>query len=225
MTDVPAAVPAARVRAPRRRRRTAALTAAFLLPAAAGIALASAPGAAAASIPTAPTTVVNAGSGKCVDASGGATGNGTAVQQYTCNGTGAQSWQFTPTDSGYYRIGLASAPDQVWDETGVSTADGALTQLWLYGGGANQQWQPVAEASGTYHFVNRNSGKCLDVPSASTADSIQLQQYTCNGTAAQSFSLSAGITPPAGTPDFGPNVTVFDPSMPASTIQSKINSV
>ncbi|WP_435800251.1 RICIN domain-containing protein [Streptomyces misionensis] len=225
MTDVPAAVPAARVRAPHRRRRTAALTTAFLLPAAAGIALATAPSAAAASIPTAPTTVVNAGSGKCVDASGGATGNGTAVQQYACNGTGAQTWQFTPTDSGYYRIGVASAPDQVWDETDVSTADGALTQLWLYGGGANQQWLPVAEASGTYHFVNRNSGKCLDVPSASTADSVQLQQYTCNGTAAQSFSLSAGITPPAGTPDFGPNVTVFDPSMSTSTIQSKINQV
>ncbi|MET8810168.1 RICIN domain-containing protein [Streptomyces sp. NPDC004546] len=196
-----------------------------MLPAAAGIALVSAPSASAATIPTTPTTVVNANSGKCVDARAAATGNGTAVQQYTCNGTGAQSWQFTPADSGYYRIGVASAPDQVWDETGVSTADGALTQLWTYGGGANQQWLPVAEASGTYHFVNRNSGKCLDVPAASTADSVQLQQYTCNGTGAQSFTISDGIAPPPNTPDFGPNVTVFDPSMPASTIQSKINSV
>ena len=66
------------------------------------------------------------GSGKCVDARAAATANGTAVQQYTCNGSAAQSWQFTATDSGYYRIGVASAPNQVWDETGVSTADGAL---------------------------------------------------------------------------------------------------
>ncbi|MBM9510596.1 RICIN domain-containing protein [Streptomyces sp. KK5PA1] len=199
-----------------------------MLPAAAGIALISAPQAGAATIPAGATTVVNSGSGKCVDARAAATANGTAVQQYTCNGTTAQTWQFTATDSGYYRIGAASAPDQVWDETNVSTADGALTQLWLYGGGANQQWQPVAEASGAYHFVNRNSGKCLDVPSASTADSVQLQQYTCNGTAAQSFTLGSGSTtppPPAGTPDFGPNVTVFDPSMSAATIQSKITSV
>jgi hypothetical protein len=218
------------VRTRHHRRRTAALAAAVLLPASAGIALIGAPGAsgAAAAIPTAPTTVTAVGSGKCVDARAAATGDGTAVQQYTCNGSAAQSWQFTATDAGYYRIGAASAPNQVWDETGVSTADGALTQLWLYGGGSNQQWQPVAESGGSYHFVNRNSGKCLDVPSASTADSVQLQQYTCNGTAAQSFDISGtggGTTPPAGTPDFGPDVTVFDPSMSTSAIQSKINSV
>nr|WP_103887801.1 RICIN domain-containing protein [Actinacidiphila yanglinensis] len=203
-----------------------------MLPASAGIALVSAGGAsgAAAALPTAPVTVTDVGSGKCVDARAAATANGTAVQQYACNGTAAQTWQFTATDSGYYRIGVGSAPDQVWDETDTSTADGALTQLWLYGGGANQQWLPVAESGGSYHFVNRNSGKCLDVPSASTADSVQLQQYTCNGTAAQSFDLGGDSTtpptsPPAGTPDFGPNVTVFDPSMSASSIQSKINSV
>jgi len=222
------AVPGTPAPTRRRRRRTAALAAALLLPASAGLALVTARDAGAATLPTAPATVVDAGSGKCVDARAAATGNGTAVQQYTCNGTAAQSWQFTPTDSGYYRIGVSSAPDQVWDETGVSTADGALTQLWLYGGGANQQWLPVAESSGAFHFVNRNSGKCLDVPSASTADSVQLQQYTCNGTAAQSFTVSGSggtTTPPAGTPDFGPNVTVFDPSMSASAIQSQINSV
>jgi len=221
------------VRTSRHRRRTAAFAAAVLLPASAGIALISAAGAHAATIPTAPATVTNVGSGKCVDARAAASANGTAVQQYTCNGTAAQSWQFTATDSGYYRIGVSTAPDQVWDETDVSTADGALTQLWLYGGGANQQWQPVAESSGAFHFVNRNSGKCLDVPSASTADSVQLQQYTCNGTAAQSFNVSGstgGTTPPTtpptgGTPDFGPNVTIFDPSMSASTIQSKLTSV
>ena len=227
MTQV-LAVPGTPAPTRRRRRRTAALAAALLLPASAGLALVTARDAGAATLPTAPATVVDAGSGKCVDARAAATGNGTAVQQYTCNGTAAQSWQFTPTDSGYYRIGVSSAPDQVWDETGVSTADGALTQLWLYGGGANQQWLPVAESSGAFHFVNRNSGKCLDVPSASTADSVQLQQYTCNGTAAQSFTVSGSggtTTPPAGTPDFGPNVTVFDPSMSASAIQSQINSV
>ncbi|SOE45905.1 Ricin-type beta-trefoil lectin domain-like [Streptomyces sp. OV198] len=98
-------------------------------------------------------------------------------------------------------------------------------QLWTYSSGNNQQWLPVAEADGAYHFVNRNSGKCLDVPSASTADSVQLAQYTCNGTAAQSFTLGGGTTNPPGTPDFGPNVTVFDPAMSASSIQSKLDSV
>ena len=84
----------------------------------------------------------------------------------------------------------ATAPRSL-DVTDVSTADNAPIQTWTYGGGNNQQWQPVAEGGGYYHLVNRNSGKCLDVPAASTADSVQLVQYTCNGTAAQSFRLTA----------------------------------
>jgi len=73
--------------------------------------------------------------------------------------------------------------------TGVSTADNAPIQTWTYGGGNNQQWTPVSEGNGYYHLVNRNSGKCLDVPGAATADSVQLVQFTCNGTAAQSYRL------------------------------------
>jgi hypothetical protein len=187
--------------------------------------LAAAPAANAATLPTGLTTVVNKGSGKCVDARSGATANGTAVQQYTCNSSTAQQWQLQATDSGYYRVNNGNNTAQALDVTGVSTADSALLQLWAYGGGTNQQWLPVVESDGSYHFVNRNSGKCLDVPSASTADSVQLQQYTCNGSAAQSFSLGAAVTNPPGTPDFGPNVTVFDPSMSASSIQSKLDSV
>ncbi|PIB04321.1 RICIN domain-containing protein, partial [Streptomyces sp. HG99] len=85
---------------------------------------------------------------------------------------------------------------------------------------------PVEEAGGTYHFVNRHSGKCLDVPGASTADGARMQQYTCNGTTAQSFTLtSADLQNPPGTPDFGPNVSVFDPSMSTASIQGKLNQV
>ncbi|MGW3310279.1 RICIN domain-containing protein [Streptomyces sp. NPDC001073] len=186
---------------------------------------ASAAGTAAAAIPTGYTTVVNKGSGKCVDARSAASADGTAVQQYTCNGSTAQNWQLTATDSGYYRVNSNLNGAEAWDVTNVSTADSAPVQLWTYSSGANQQWLPVAEADGAYHFVNRNSGKCLDVPSASTADSVQLAQYTCNGTAAQSFTLGTVSTNPPGTPDFGPNVTVFDPSMSSSSIQSKLNSV
>ncbi|MFD1541089.1 RICIN domain-containing protein [Nonomuraea guangzhouensis] len=176
-----------------------------------------------AAVPTGLTTVVAKNSGKCVDARSAATANGTVVQQYACNGSGAQLWQFQATSGGYYRVNSSLNAAQAWDVTGVSTADSAPVQLWAYGGGNNQQWLPVEESGGTYHLVNRNSGKCLDVPGASTADSVQLVQYACNGTAAQSFTLSGGGGGP--DPDLGPNVRVFDPSMPASTIQSQLNSV
>jgi hypothetical protein len=133
-------------------------------------------------------TIVNRNSGKCVDANGAGTANGTKVQQYTCNGTGAQSWVRTATSGGYFRFGTSNSANQVWDIAG--TADGALVQLWSYGGGLNQQWLPVSEGNGYYRFVARSTGKCLDVPGASTADGVQLQQYTCNGTAAQSFKMN-----------------------------------
>ncbi|BFV55329.1 RICIN domain-containing protein [Kitasatospora sp. CMC57] len=206
----------------RRQHRYAVslFTAATLLAPAALVA--SAP-AEAAAVPTGWTTLVNRNSGRCVDAAAAATANGTAVQQYSCNGTGAQQWQLQPTDSGYVRIANQNDATKVIDVTDVSTADSAKLQLWAYGGGANQQWLPVEETGGGYHFVNRNSGKCLDVPAASTADGVVLQQYSCNGTAAQSFTLGAPVTP--GNPDLGPNVAVFDPSMSAASIQSKLNAV
>ncbi|WP_405147398.1 RICIN domain-containing protein [Sphaerisporangium sp. NBC_01403] len=179
----------------------------------------------AAAVPAGWTTVVNKGSGKCVDARAAASANGTAVQQYACNGSGAQLWQLQATSGGYYRVNSNLNAAQAWDVTNVSAADNAPIQLWSYSGGNNQQWQPVEEAGGSYHFVNRNSGKCLDVPAASTADSVQLAQYTCNGTAAQSFTMGTTTPPPGNGPDLGPNVSVFDPSMSASAIQSRLNSV
>ncbi|GAA2859891.1 hypothetical protein Acy02nite_56010 [Actinoplanes cyaneus] len=133
--------------------------------------------------------LVNKNSGKCVDARSAGTTNGTAIQQYTCNGSTAQQYQLAPTSNGYVRINNRGNATQALDVTDVSTADNARIQTWAYGGGANQQWQPVDEGNGYYHLVNRNSGKCLDVPAASSADSVQLVQYTCNGTAAQSFRL------------------------------------
>jgi type 1 glutamine amidotransferase len=139
--------------------------------------------------PAAWYSLVNKNSGKCVDAKAAGTANGTVIQQYACNGSNAQQFQLAPTSGGYDRVSNRGNSAQVLDVTDVSTADNAKIQTWAYSGGNNQQWQPVAEGSGYYHLVNRNSGKCLDVPAASTADSVQLVQYTCNGTGAQSFKL------------------------------------
>ncbi|MFF8905218.1 RICIN domain-containing protein [Streptomyces olivaceoviridis] len=178
----------------------------------------------AAALPTGFATVVNAASGRCLDAKAAATANGTAVQQYACNGTTAQQWSLTDAGDGYVRISNRNDTNQVADVADVSTADGAAVHLWSYGGGANQQWLPVDDGGGAFHFVNRNSGKCLDDPGASLADSVQFVQYTCNGTAAQRFQV-VPVTQPTSNPDLGPNVVVFDPSMSSSTIQGKLDTI
>ncbi|AEY87160.1 hypothetical protein SHJG_1885 [Streptomyces hygroscopicus subsp. jinggangensis 5008] len=135
-------------------------------------------------------TLGNTGNGTCVDARAAGTANGTVIQQYTCNSTTAQQFQFRSTDSGYTRIAARGNPQQVIDVVDRSTADNAPLQLWSYSGGTNQQWLPVKEATGRYHFTARHSGKCLTA-SGTAADSVQLTQRTCDGSAAQSFQLTA----------------------------------
>jgi glucosylceramidase len=139
--------------------------------------------------------VINEASGLCVDATGWGTTNGTTVQQWACgNQQSNQEWQLQPTGSGYNAVANrnAAAQNVVWDATGGAgaTADGVKIQLWAYSGGTNQQWQQVSLGNGNYEFVARNSGKCLDVPGASTANGVQLQQSTCNGNPQQAFRLA-----------------------------------
>jgi ricin-type beta-trefoil lectin protein len=223
---------------PHRRRRTLALAlaSAVVTAVATCVALLSAAPANAAVTPNIFYTIVNANSGKCVDARAAGTANGTAVQQFTCNGSTAQEWQFQTTSGGFFRVNNFNNVAEVWDVTGVSTADSALIQTWTYGGGNNQQWLPTQQSNGSYTFTSRNSNKCLDTPGASTADSVQLQQFTCNGTTAQTFNLvpvggtgptttTTGAPPPPGQPNFGPNVFVFDPSMSSATIQNQLTNI
>jgi Ricin-type beta-trefoil lectin domain/Concanavalin A-like lectin/glucanases superfamily len=145
------------------------------------------------STPTISTTgwyqLVNRNSGKCVDARSSGTANGTVVQQYTCNTTNAQQVQFQPVSGGYFRIGNRNNSAQVFDVTSASTADGASVILKTYAGATEQQWQPIAEAGSYWHLVARRSGKCLHVHASETADSVPLEQWTCNGTQAESFTL------------------------------------
>jgi hypothetical protein len=70
-----------------------------------------------------------------------------------------------------------------------ATANQVAIELWAYGATTNQEWMPVSVGNGPYKFVARNSSKCLDVPGASSAILTKLQQYDCNGTAAQSYTL------------------------------------
>ncbi|HEY2791860.1 MAG TPA: RICIN domain-containing protein [Micromonosporaceae bacterium] len=138
--------------------------------------------------------VINTNSGKCIDATGGGTGSGTALQQWACGASNTnQQWEFQPTDSGFYKVLTRNAPTVGWDVTGGAgaTGNGVKIQLWTYGGGTNQQWEPVQHSNGTYTFSPRNNtGECLDVTDVSTANGALIQQWSCTGGVAQSFTLS-----------------------------------
>jgi len=140
--------------------------------------------------------VRNVTSGRCIDLYSAWTINGTAVQQYDCNQTNAQRWFISGIGDGSVQFKSVIDSSKVWDVSNVSTTPGAAVWLWSNGQGANQRWwlNPVvyapAVADGSYSLKNVNSGKCIDVPNSSTAPGVQLQQYSCNGSNAQRFTLT-----------------------------------
>jgi hypothetical protein len=133
-------------------------------------------------------TIVNGSNGKCVDARGAGTANGTVIQQYACNQSAAQQYQLQSTGGPYVRINNRGNAAEVLDVSNRSTADNAGIQLWSYASGTNQQWQLVPDTADLYHIVNRNSAKCLTAPSG--ADGVQLVQQPCTGAGSQSFRFA-----------------------------------
>jgi chitinase len=123
-------------------------------------------------------TAIHGYGGKCVDVAGASTANGTKVDLYTCNGTGAQQW--THSGNTFRALG------KCLDVTAAGTANGTKVQLYDCNGTAAQAWTAGANNS----LVNTGSGKCLDVTDWSTADGNQLQIWACGGTANQSWTLS-----------------------------------
>ncbi|MCR6482991.1 lectin [Amycolatopsis sp. OK19-0408] len=115
--------------------------------------------------------------GKCADVATSGTANGTHVQLYTCNATGAQKWFAAPD-------GSFQAQGGCLDVSNSGTANGTKVQLWQCNSSGAQKWQPGTAGS----LVNPQSGRCLDDPGSTTTDGTQLQIYDCNQSAAQKWT-------------------------------------
>ena len=139
--------------------------------------------------------IVQTNSGRCVNALGAATANGTAVTQTDCiNGAENQRWRFEESEDGFYKVLPANSATAGWAialGTNNGLNDGQQQQLQNHTQAANQQWTAFLTSGNIYTFVNRNSGKCLDLNGQSTTNNLQIQQYTCNSTVAQTFSMTA----------------------------------
>ncbi|MFL6072379.1 MAG: ricin-type beta-trefoil lectin domain protein [Mycobacteriales bacterium] len=116
--------------------------------------------------------------GKCVDVAGASSANGTQVQLYTCNGTGAQQWT-VGTD------GTVRALGRCLDVSGAGTANGTRVQLYDCNGSGAQQW---TFTSG-HDLVNPQANRCLDVTGNTSADGTPLQIWDCTGAANQKWTI------------------------------------
>ena len=117
--------------------------------------------------------------GKCIDDAGASTDNGSAIQIFTCNGTGAQSWTWNSSD------GTLRALDKCMDVTGGATASGTPVQLWECNGTGAQEWRWRQQS----RLVNPQSGRCLDVAGGGAADGTRLQISDCGFTRRLRFGV------------------------------------
>jgi hypothetical protein len=124
------------------------------------------------------TGAITGYAGFCVDVANAATADGTKVDIYTCNGTGAQQWTVESNQT-------LQALGKCLDVTGAASADGTLVQLYTCNGTGAQVWQHQSNGS----LLNPNSGKCLDDPGSSTTPGTQLVIWDCNGGANQAWTV------------------------------------
>ncbi|MFG3079699.1 ThuA domain-containing protein [Streptomyces parvulus] len=116
--------------------------------------------------------------GKCLDVDNSMTADGTKIQLWTCNGTGAQRW--TRADDG-----TLTALGKCLDVSGGGTADGTKIQLWTCNGSGAQKWAP--QSDGTVR--NPQSGKCLDASGGTWNDGTPVHLWTCHTGANQKWVL------------------------------------
>ncbi|MCL3996172.1 ricin-type beta-trefoil lectin domain protein [Streptomyces lavenduligriseus] len=115
--------------------------------------------------------------GACLDASGGASADGTEILGWDCHGGRNQGWWY---DTGRGALHLELTHDRCLDVPDGSYTAGTGLILWNCHGGANQRF---VRQSGTLRPAAA-PGLCLTLTAAK--ERVRLQ--TCDGSAAQRFS-------------------------------------
>ncbi|MFD0856292.1 RICIN domain-containing protein, partial [Actinomadura adrarensis] len=111
--------------------------------------------------------VINAGSWQCMDVDASGTEPGANVQQWGCNGTSAQDWQFTEVGGGYYTLVNPNSGKclDIDGTDGAGMGDGDNVWQWDCNGSEGQQWLPEKKPGG-YWLKSKRSGKCLSIDAA-----------------------------------------------------------
>ncbi|MFJ9150914.1 ricin-type beta-trefoil lectin domain protein [Streptomyces sp. NPDC102270] len=131
------------------------------------------------------TAVVGAGSGRCLDVTGGSATAGAGVELRDCDGQAGQQWD--ATSAGELRVFNGS---MCLDAYQKKTTPGTKADIYTCNGGANQHWR--VNADGTITGVQ--SGLCLEATSGGTANGTAVELRTCNGGSNQKWSTTAGGT-------------------------------
>lgn len=137
------------------------------------------------------STLVNEGSGLCMDEYDWTTMAAAQFEQWTCNGGTNQGYTFVPVSSGsstYYIEPMT--PDYCLDVSGDSTASGAAIIQWPCNYASNEEFTLTQVSSGVYEVVAKNSGLCVAPSGDSTANDTALVQVACSTASARTWSIT-----------------------------------
>ena len=141
-------------------------------------------------------TLANPGS--CMDAKAGGTADGTQIQEWPCNGTGAQSYELEDDGNGAFTI-VNTQANKCVDVQGAGTANGTKVQLYDCNGTGAQSFVTEDAGNGFVYLVNTNSNKCLDVSADNPAAGTVVQLWDCNHTNAQTWNATViGVASSSG---------------------------
>ncbi|MER5933039.1 ricin-type beta-trefoil lectin domain protein [Streptomyces sp. NPDC002054] len=126
----------------------------------------------------------------CVDNDSGRTGDGNAIQVWTCNGR-AVAQQFQIHHDGSIRV-----QGKCLGSENAGSDNGTAVLLWTCNGTEEQRFMPRADGS-IHHPA---SGRCLDLNAGNTTPGTRLQLWDCNATAAQRWAVATMGTAPLPVP-------------------------
>jgi len=132
--------------------------------------------------------IQHVGSGKVLDITDNSYANGARLQiwdKYYAHQN--QVFHFVKTGN-YWKI-IPWSTHKVIEVRDSSYSDGAQVAQWDDANIACQQWSIRSNSDGSVSFINRNSGKYMDVSGNGTTNGTKLIQYYGNNTTAQKFRL------------------------------------
>ncbi|MFD4532919.1 ricin-type beta-trefoil lectin domain protein [Kitasatospora sp. NPDC058397] len=133
--------------------------------------------------PTSSLTSAMAGTGGarlCLDVTSARTADGTPVETWTCNSTGAQKWT-RPGDGTLRALGKCARP------AGGSAGAGTGIELATCDGSDSQKWQDGANGA----LVHTASTLCLDLPGWNQNPGTPVGLWYCTGSANQQWPATA----------------------------------
>jgi len=127
----------------------------------------------------------------CLDLIGGATGNGTPIQEYGWWGGTNQKWYIQDLNNGRYRITPLVNGNAALDVYAGSTANGTKVSEWGWNGGPNQCWWITSLGDGSYRLSPSSGTDCaLDVSGGNPNNGTGVAEWGWNGSAAQRWFLN-----------------------------------